>query len=106
MIIQIDQPATCRDQRRKAGSMWAAQAANRGDAHAPAGQPYAGEQRVASIVARTNHDQHVAPISAAAGRPQQVGCLAATASGPLHQRPTPRRRWRALDPTDLSTGAA
>ena len=86
MIIELDQPATCRDQRRKAGRMWDAQAAECGDAYAPAGQPYAGEQRVASIVARSNHDHHVAPISAATLRLQQVGCIGGHGGrGPLHQ---------------------
>ena len=28
MIIEIDQPTTCREQRRKAGRMWGAQAAD------------------------------------------------------------------------------
>ena len=87
MIIEIDQPTTRREQRRKAGRMWGAQAADGCHPCAPAGQPYAGEQRVASVVSRPHHDHHVASVAAATVRLQQVGCIGGHGRrGPLHQR--------------------
>jgi hypothetical protein len=87
MIIKVDHPATRGEQGGQAGLVWAAQAADCCDAGTAPGQPYAGEQGVAAVVTRTNHDHHMAPISAAARRLEQLGRAGGySGRGPLHQR--------------------
>jgi hypothetical protein len=86
MIIEVDHSATCGEQRGSSGWLRGAEAPNCCDANSVPGQPYAGKKRVATVVASTNHDHHMAPIPAAARRLKQVGRTGGDRGcGPLHQ---------------------
>ena len=67
---EVDELSASRNQRGVAGGMWGAQASHRGDAYAAAGEPYAGKQGVAPVIARADHDHHVAAVPAAGRRLQ------------------------------------
>jgi hypothetical protein len=96
-IIEVDYAAAGSDQCGATGGMGCAEASHGGHPYATTGQPNPGEQCVAAVVARTDHDHHVAPVSTAGGGPQQVGGTGGNGSrGPLHQSVHAlARRWLA-----------